>query len=91
MTSLAVSGEADFSGTVAIQDLKVNTSLESKAFQAGSGTVNGALAVGGAVAFDSTLLVKKSIGIGTDKVEGCMLSVDGKTRTGRIKSRNGSP
>lgn len=78
--SLAVAGNADFTGAVAMENLTVSSSLQSNFLAAESGSFTGPFSAGGIVSLDSSLFVSGKIGVGTDKVEGYMLSVGGKIR-----------
>lgn len=80
--SLTVAGNADFTGSVGMQSLNISGSLESTSFQAGNGNFSGSFSAAGPVALDSTVLIKGTVGIGTEKTEGYALSVNGKIRAG---------
>ena len=80
--NLTVSGNADFTGSVGMQSLNISGSIETTSFQAGNGTFSGSFSAGGPVALDSTVLIKGTVGIGTEKTEGYALSVNGKIRAG---------
>jgi cytoskeletal protein CcmA (bactofilin family) len=78
--NMSVGGVADFTGAVTMNILKVNSSLQSNTIQSGSGSFTGTLSAGGIVSLDSTLFISGQVGVGTDRIDGYMLSVGGKIR-----------
>lgn len=80
--NLAVSGVTAFTGEVSMDGLSVSDTLHSQVLKSENGAVKGEFSVGGPMSLGSTLLVKGTLGIGTDKVAGYMLSVNGKIRAG---------
>lgn len=80
--NLSVAGSSAFNGEVSMTALNIADRLHSRMIESEGGAVSGSFSVGGPVSLDSTLLVKGTLGIGTDKVEGYMLSVNGKIRAG---------